>query len=83
MKKSQLLTAMGLLTVVGIAMLAAGMLNLSQAPDYTLTQAWNDMWDQHALFAWTATIYCSLMAAFDLWVIAGIIYQSPEKNLAQ
>jgi hypothetical protein len=82
MNKSHLLTAMGLLTAFGIAITAAGLLNLSQLPDYTLTQAWNDLWEQHSLFAWTMSIYCSSMLIFDLWVLAGIFYLHPEKNLA-
>jgi hypothetical protein len=82
MKKSQLLTAMGLLTLAGIAFVAAGLLSLSQAPDYTITQAWNELWDQHALFAWVSAIYCSIMVAFDLWVITGILSQAPAKNIA-
>jgi hypothetical protein len=82
MKKSQLITAMGLLTGLGVAILAAGMLNLSQLPDYTLSQAWSELWEQHTLFAWVTTIYCSVMLSFDLWVMAGILYQAPEKNLA-
>jgi hypothetical protein len=79
MKKSQLLTAMGLLTIAGIGILAAGMLSLSQLPDYTFTQAWNELWDQHTLFAWVLTIYCSVMVVFDVWVVVGILYQTPEK----
>ena len=82
MKKSQLITAMGLLTLTGVAFVAVGLLSLSQAPDYTISQAWNELWDQHALFAWVSAIYCSIMLAFDLWVIAGIISQAPQKNLA-
>jgi uncharacterized oligopeptide transporter (OPT) family protein len=82
MKKSQLLTAMGLLTGFGIAILVAGLLNLSQTSDYTLTQAWNELWDQHALFAGATTIYCSIMLVFDLWVMIGIISQAPEKTIA-
>ena len=82
MKKPQLITAMGLLTGFGVAILAAGMLNLSQLSDYTLSQAWYELWEQHTLFAWVTTIYCSVMLAFDLWVMAGILYQAPEKNLA-
>jgi hypothetical protein len=82
MKKSQLITAMGLLTLAGVAFVAAGLLSLSQAPDYTLMQAWNELWDQHALFAWVSTIYCSTMVVFDLWVMAGILSQAPEKNPA-
>jgi hypothetical protein len=76
MKKSQLITAMGLLTLVGVAFVAAGLMNLSLAPDYTITQAWNELWDQHTLFAWVSTIYCSTMVVFDLWVAAGILRQS-------
>jgi hypothetical protein len=82
MKKSQLITAMGLLTLAGAAFVAAGLMSLSQAPDDTIAQAWNELWDQHALFAWVSAIYCSIMVAFDLWVIAGIISQAPQKNLA-
>jgi len=82
MKRSQLLTAMGLLTLAGIAIAAAGLLNLSQTPNYTFTLAWNELWEQHTLFAWTTSIYCLVMLAFDLWVITGILYLNPEKNLA-
>ncbi|HXL73882.1 MAG TPA: hypothetical protein VN963_09685 [bacterium] len=79
MKKSQLIAAMGMLTIAGIAIVAAGLLSLSRLPDYTLTQAWNELWDQHTLFAWVLTIYCSIMIVFDLLVVAGILYQTPEK----
>jgi membrane-bound ClpP family serine protease len=82
MKKSQLLTVMGLLTVAGIAMVSAGFMSLSQQPDYTVAQAWTEMWDQHAIFAWVTTIYCSMMVLFDLWVVVGILSQRPEKTLA-
>jgi hypothetical protein len=82
MNKAQLLTTMGLLTLFGTAMIAAGLLNLSQLSDYTITQAWNALWEQHPLFAWVSTIYCFLMAAFDLWVIAGIFYLVPSKKIA-
>ena len=82
MKKSQLLTAMGMLTLAGTAIVAAGLLNLSQLPDYTLSQAWSELWEQHTVFAWVTSIYCSIILACDLWVMAGIFYQSPEKKLA-
>jgi membrane-bound ClpP family serine protease len=82
MKKSQLLTAMGLLTITGIAIVAAGLLSLSQQPSYTFAQAWSELWDQHTLFAWVLTIYCSMMLAFDLWVVIGILSQAPEKTTA-
>lgn len=82
MNRSQLLTAMGFLTLTGVAMVAAGLLNLSQVPSYSFTQAWSELWEQHTLFAWTTSIYCSLMLAFDLWVLAGIFYLSPQKELA-
>jgi hypothetical protein len=83
MKKSQLLTALGLLTLTGIAMVAAGLTSLSQLPDTTLSQAWTGLWEQHALFAWVTAIYCSITAAVDLWVIFGILYQAPERNRAR
>jgi hypothetical protein len=82
MKKSQLLTVMGLLTAAGIAMVSAGLLSLSQQPNYTIAQAWAELWDQHAIFAWVATIYCSMMVIFDAWVVIGILSQRPEKTLA-
>lgn len=80
MKKSQLITAMGLLTGAGIAIVAAGLLNLSQLPNYTLAQAWNELWEQHQLFAWAMTLYCSIMFTFDIWVMAGIITQSSSEH---
>ncbi len=80
MNKSQLLTTMGFLTLFGTAMMAAGLLNLSQLSDYTVTQAWNALWDQHPLFAWVSTVYCVSMVAFDLWVMAGIFYLVPAKK---
>jgi len=83
MKKSQLLTVMGLLTVAGIAMVSAALMSLSQQPEVTIAQAWNDLWEQHALFAWVVTIYCSMMVLFDAWVVVGILSQVPEKKLAQ
>ena len=81
MKKSQLLTAMGFLTLFGVAMVAAGLASLSQLPDSTLTQAWSELWTQHQAFAWVMTIYCSVMLAFDVVVISGILFQSSEKTL--
>jgi uncharacterized membrane protein len=80
MKKSQLLTAMGLLTLFGLAMVAAGLCSLSITPNESLTQAWNELWEQHALFVGVAIIYCSIMLAFDVWVVAGILYQSTRKT---
>ncbi len=78
MKKSQLLTVMGLLTGAGVAIVSAGLINLLQLPDYTLAQAWTELWEQHQLFAWAMTLYCSIMITFDFWVIAGIITQTSE-----
>ena len=83
MSKAQLLTTMGLLTLFGTAMVAAGLVNLSQMSDVSLSQAWNSLWDQHPLFAWVSTIYCALMVVFDLWVAVGIFYLVPAKNPVQ
>ena len=82
MKKSQLLTVMGLLTVAGIAMVSAALMSLSQQPEVTIAQAWNDLWEQHTFFAWVAMIYCSMMVLFDLWVVAGILRQRPISHQA-
>ena len=76
MKKTQIFTIMSLLTGAGFLMIAVGLANLSQLPDYSLAQAWNSLWEEHNLFAWVATSYCSIIMICDLWVIAGIITQT-------
>jgi hypothetical protein len=82
MKKSQLITAMALLTIAGIAIVVAGLITISQLSDMTVSQAWNELWDQHAMFAWVMTLYCSIMMTFDLWVIAGVITQASRHERA-
>ena len=83
MKKNELLTVMALLTVLGIGITAMGFLSLfHEDPSASFSQVWNQLWELHAGFGWTMAIYCSLMLAFDLWVMAGILSQTPEKNLA-
>ncbi len=82
MNKTQILATMGSLTLMGTAMVAAGLLSLSQLSDYTLLQSWNDLWDQRPLFAWVTVIYCFFMTAFDLWVLAGIFLLVPSKRIA-
>jgi hypothetical protein len=80
MKKSQLLTAMGLLTIFGLGIVAAGLFSVSQLSDYTLSQAWNALWEQHPAFAWAMSFYCAAMMTFDLWVIAGAITQASQQK---
>jgi hypothetical protein len=82
MKKSQMLTVMGLLTAAGIVMVAAGLMGLSQDTNYSMTQAWNALWEQHTAFAWVASIYCVAMLACDAWFIIGMIAQAAQRKQA-
>lgn len=60
-----MLTVMGLLTAAGIEMVAAGLMGLPQDSSFSITQAWNALWEQHTFFAWVASIYCVAMLASD------------------
>ncbi len=82
MKKSQMLTAMGMLTLAGLVMVGAGLMGLSQDPNTTISQAWNMLWDQHTFFAWVASIYCVAMLACDAWFIIGMIAQNSQRKQA-
>jgi hypothetical protein len=80
MNKSQLIAVMSMMTIAGIAIVAAGLFSVAQMPDFTLSQAWNDLWSQHQAFASVMAIYCAVMMTFDLWVIAGIITQASAQK---
>ncbi len=79
-KKSQILTYLGILTIIGIVFLAASLLNLSQLPNYTLAQAWNELWDQHHFFTCVITIYCCVMVTCDIYFIAVFISEASERH---
>jgi hypothetical protein len=82
MKKSQLLAAMSLLTIFGIGLISAGLFSAVQESSFTLSQAWNNLWATHTVFAWVMTFYCVGMLALDLFVIAGILMRAPETKEA-
>jgi hypothetical protein len=82
MKKSQMLTAMGMLTLAGLVMVVAGLMGLSQDPNTTISQAWSMLWDQHTIFAWVASIYCVAMLSCDAWFIIGMVAQSSQRKQA-
>ncbi len=77
MKKSQLLIAMAMMTVMGIVMTAAGILSLSeQSEGVSLGQALSQLWELHPAFGWSMAFYCAFMVLADLWVIAGALLKN-------
>jgi hypothetical protein len=80
MEKSKLLIAMGMMTVFGIAFFAIGMANLDRFPNHALAQSWDQLWKEHTLFAWAATLYFFAMVLCDLWVMASVFFLAPKKK---
>ncbi len=71
MRKSQLLITMALMTLVGIIITAAGILNLEEQSGFdSLGQALSQLWELHPAFGWTMAFYCAFMVLADLWVAA-------------
>jgi hypothetical protein len=73
MKKSHMLALLGLLTVIGVALVGAGLLCLFQMPGYAVDQAWSELAEKHLLFVWFTGAYCCVLMTVDLWVIAGMV----------
>ena len=80
MKKSKLLDLIGSLTGTGIIIVVAGLFNLTRLPDYSFANAWNELWDKHAVFAGAVFAYCGVMMAVDLWVAAGSTLHKPSRR---
>jgi hypothetical protein len=82
MKKRQLISLLGWLTGIGVAMIAAGLFYLSQLSANAVDQTWGRLAEKHLVFVWAACIYCCVLMTLDLWVIAGMLTRaSAEQNI--
>jgi hypothetical protein len=81
MKKSQLLIAMAMMTVMGVVVTGAGVLSLAdQSTGFSLGQALGQLWNLHPAFGWTMGFYCVFMVLADLWVVAGALLKSSSSK---
>ena len=82
MKKSRMISLLGWLTGIGVAMIAAGLFYISQLPGYTIDKNWGELAEKHMVFVWFTGIYCCVLMTLDLWMIAGMVTQaSAEQNM--
>ena len=82
MKKPQMISLLGWLTGIGVAMIAAGLIYLSRQPGYAIDKNWSELAEKHLVFVWFTGIYCCVLMTLDLWVIAGIVTRtSAEQNI--
>jgi hypothetical protein len=77
-----MISLLGWLTGLGVAMIAIGLLFLSQLSADAVDQTWSQLAEKHMVFVWFAGIYCCVLMTLDLWVIAGMVTQaSAEQNI--